>query len=221
MTGRINKYLFMLIAFSFIFNSPADAQYLQKRSQVGFSIGHWNQKSNNQILYNNVETNVSTGDLSLAFYYAYSMEENLSFSVTGSVLASEIKSSSGYLGVSNCVENVVSLMIGLKYYPGLRHSDSQFRPYLAAATGPYIASIERNQTFPGVITEPKTLAAFGISLGGGIDIVMNRRVMMGTGIFYYLVDDFSEPVGGLKNYSGFELKISFGFLFGKGVKSQM
>ena len=63
------------------------------------------------------------------------------------------------------------------------------------------------------------MTVFGGQLGGGLDVQMGRHFMVGIQGGFNLMNDFSEPLAGRKNYSGLELSIGASWLFGKGVKA--
>jgi hypothetical protein len=62
------------------------------------------------------------------------------------------------------------------------------------------------------------MGAFAGQLGGGVDIQLGRHFMLDTKAVYNLASDFREPLGGRKNYSGFEFSVGLNFLFGKGIQ---
>ena len=115
--------------------------------------------------------------------------------------------------VSTDVTSVANILLGARYYFPKASLRSSLRPYLAAAAGPYIASVVGG-TFGTVGTE----AAPGGWVGVGLDVPVNRWFMLGLDGGYNLVADFSEPVGGRKNYSGFQVLLGFSWTFGKGVR---
>jgi hypothetical protein len=52
--------------------------------------------------------------------------------------------------------------------------------------------------------------------GAGIDVHVTRWLSIGVNGGYNWMNDFAQPVGTRDNYSGPELGISFGWLFGRG-----
>jgi hypothetical protein len=69
-----------------------------------------------------------------------------------------------------------------------------------------------------VSADNKTQGAFGADFGLGVDFLIAHRFMLGTEVSYNLVTDFSEPIGGKKNYSGMEYSVSISWLFGQGFE---
>jgi hypothetical protein len=62
----------------------------------------------------------------------------------------------------------------------------------------------------------RTEATIGGHVGGGVDFHLARWFSVGVNAGYNWMADFSEPVGTRDNYSGPELGVSFGWLFGHG-----
>ena len=67
-----------------------------------------------------------------------------------------------------------------------------------------------------VVVETGVETAFGGRLGGGTDVLLGRHFMVNASAGYNLVSDFSEPVGGRDNYSGFEMRVGVSWSFGWG-----
>ena len=65
-----------------------------------------------------------------------------------------------------------------------------------------------------------TTAAAGLQLGGGFDVQITRSFMMGARAGYNFVSDFATPLDGEDNFSGFEIGIEFGWVFGRGRNPQ-
>lgn len=53
-------------------------------------------------------------------------------------------------------------------------------------------------------------------VGAGVDIHLSRRWSFGLSVVYNWMADFSEPIGKRDNFGGFDLRLSVGWLFGKG-----
>jgi hypothetical protein len=68
----------------------------------------------------------------------------------------------------------------------------------------------------GVFVGSRTQATVGGHLGAGVDIHLNRRWSFGLSAVYNWMADFAEPIGKRDNYGGFDLRLSVGWLFGKG-----
>ena len=57
---------------------------------------------------------------------------------------------------------------------------------------------------------------FGGLVGGGVDFHVSRGFSLGVSGGYRWMADFSRPIGARDNYSGFELALNIGWLFGAG-----
>jgi len=113
---------------------------------------------------------------------------------------------------------LVSLPLGVRWNPmtGALHTRA-VRPYLAVGLGPVFggssgASVSSEGAFAG----SRTRASVGGTIGAGVDFHLGRHWSVGVGGGYQWMVDFSEPVGARDNYSGFQLGVSIGWLFGRG-----
>ena len=57
---------------------------------------------------------------------------------------------------------------------------------------------------------------FGAFVGAGADVLLGRRWSLGVGAGYNWMASFSEPIGTRKNYSGLDVGVSLGWMWGKG-----
>jgi hypothetical protein len=124
-------------------------------------------------------------------------------------LAVGIALSGGYGGIGPGISDVFSITPVVRYYIFKSALATALNPYLKAGAGPYIGS----QVGPGI----ETLTAFGASFGGGLDLRLSRRFFVFVEGGYHALTDFSNPVGGKKNYSGGEMSAGLAWQFGKPV----
>lgn len=68
----------------------------------------------------------------------------------------------------------------------------------------------------GIFAGSRTQATIGGQLGAGVDIHLSRRWSFGLSAVFNWMADFAEPIGKRDNYSGLDLRLSVGWLFGKG-----
>ena len=124
----------------------------------------------------------------------------------------------GYDSVFDGGYGVGSIPLGVRWNPLPGNLEEQaVKPALVASLGPVIGgvggtSVSRGDVFEGARSEV-TVGAF---LGGGVDFHLGRNFSMGLTTGYNWVDDFETPIGGRTEYSGFELSLGFGWVFGKG-----
>jgi hypothetical protein len=92
------------------------------------------------------------------------------------------------------------------------------RPYLAVGLGPVFGGSSGAGIWvdDGAFAGSRTRASVGGAIDAGVDFHLGRHWSLGVGGGYQWMVDFSEPVGARDNYSGFQLGVSIGWLFGKG-----
>jgi hypothetical protein len=90
---------------------------------------------------------------------------------------------------------------------------SRFRPFAALSVGPWMGSTDVASP-AGASSRSET--AVGGQVAVGFDVQLARWVTLGGRFGFSAVSDFSEPIGGRSNYSGFYGTFGFGWVFGKG-----
>jgi len=196
----------------------ADAISLEKRHQLGLRLGMWNQITNTrtEVGVGGVETSVESSGMLGGIAYGHWLEEHLALTFSIGGMALDISTNTGASGVTTETSAMASMLMGVKYYFAKSTLESSVRPYLKSSAGPFIGSQSSNEVGTTIVNESRTEFAFGGQLGAGVDFVTGRHFMMGFGLGYNLMTDFSEPIGGSKNYSGPEFSFEFNWLFGKG-----
>ena len=91
------------------------------------------------------------------------------------------------------------------------------KPYVDLSIGPVFgefsgASVGVGGTHAGEVVE----VSVGGLVGGGVDFHVSRGFSLGVSGGYRWMGDFSRPIGARDNYSGFELTLNIGWLFGEG-----
>jgi hypothetical protein len=163
-------------------------------------------------MYTDGKTRVE--DLLGAFSYSYWGYDKLAADLTLRGLVVDVYSIDRATRISESAVVVTSAMFGIRFYP-ISSARTPLRPYFIAGLGPYIGveSYEEIENHSIRISKTtKTLATFGSFFGGGLDIQMNRYVMMGVHMGYNLMSDFSEPLGSKNNFSGLELSAGISLL---------
>ena len=123
-------------------------------------------------------------------------------------------------GVFDGGYGVAVIPLGVRWNPLPGNLEEQpVKPAVVVSVGPVIGgvggtSVSGNNVFEGGRSEV-TIGGF---LGGGVDFHLGRNFSMGVTTGYNWVGDFGVPVGGRTNYSGFELSLAFGWVFGKGSR---
>ena len=184
---------------------------LARRSRLELRIGWWsNGFRTASSSTGGIGATVGTEDLVMALSYAHWIQENLAVSLTVSVLEGNVDARVA----STKASGILSTLVGIRYYLPQSRSATPLHPFLSAAVGSFIGSRHETRI---ASTEVQTMGAFGGQLGGGVDVQMNRHLMLGIKAGYNLMSDFSKPLENRKNYSGLEMNVGISWLFGKGV----
>ncbi len=185
------------------------------RNRIELLIGTWRVPGRSDTP--SVAAGEDNFDIATGLVYTRFLRESLALTFGARVLTStsSIVSPSGSFSGDLAV---VSLPLGVRWNPmtGALHTRA-VRPYLAVGLGPVIggssgASVSSEGAFAG----SRTRASVGGTIGAGVDFHLGRHWSVGVGGGYQWMADFSEPVGARDNYSGFQLGINIGWLFGKG-----
>lgn len=104
----------------------------------------------------------------------------------------------------------------LKFYPLYTIKKSRWQPYADAGVG-FVSGVEnlRFGEYAGpllyVESGTNSYLTFGWHVGGGIEFVLSRVFVIGAD-FKYRGVNFSEKVGGLKDYSGPEATLGLSYI---------
>ncbi len=197
--------------------APTAAQRLEHRHLVALHLGVWNQ-------VNDVRTDIGIGGISTsvgnsgflgAIEYGYGLSEGLALRVTAGGMAAAVETTIDGSGVSTETAAVAQLMVGMRYYFPHATYGEPVRPYVGAGLGTYIGSQVASKVGTGVNSSARTEAAMGGELGAGVDILLGRHFVTSVGGAYVLMANFDKPIGGSDNYSGPQLRLGFGYLFGR------
>ena len=148
--------------------------------------------------------------------YTRFLAENLALTIGAHSLAATSGTAVSASGVTAGDSTAVAIPLGLRFCP-LPGGTRAVKPYLDVALGPVIGatsgtSVSARGTYAGDSVE----VVVGGLLGGGVDFHLSRGFSLGVSAGYQWTDRFAQPVGGRTDYSGFELALNIGWLFGKG-----
>ena len=163
-----------------------------------------------------VSVTTSVGGLggSLDYYRWFREDWALAFSASGRAV--DASTYTGIGGVGTEATSVASLLVGVRWTP-TKNPRASVRPYLTGLVGPYIGSGTGTSTgVGGVRVETKAQAVPGVYLGGGVDFRIGGHFLLGVGLGADLPANFSEPIGGKKDYRAFQMSVSFGWAWGRG-----
>jgi hypothetical protein len=144
--------------------------------------------------------------------------ENLAFTAAFNSLAGRSGSTVGPNGTVAGSSSVRTLGVGARWNPLRGDLQRQAaKPYLSASVGPVFGSNDGVTVTPqSVHAGTYTETAVGGLVGGGVDVHAGRHWSFGVEGGYHWMSNFSQPVGALRNYSGWQLTASVGWVFGKG-----
>jgi len=209
-----------ILACTFLTLSVAsNAISLEKRHLIGLRLGMWNQVANvrTEVGVGGVSTSVGSDGFLGGVSYGHWLKEDLALNISVGGMMADVETRVGLLGVSHETAAVTHILVGLKQYFPKSTYGSSVRPFVKASLGPYIGSQTRTETGLVVSVESRSEPAFGGQAGVGVDFVVGRHFLTGISVGYNLMNDFDEPIGGSKNYSGPEFSLGFSYLFGKGT----
>jgi hypothetical protein len=183
---------------------------LAGRSRIGASFGF--RSGSRQSAYRGYGTTIVSGaeHLTLGFGYAYWLREDLTLNLSMSILAPEVGVHVGPVSVTT--NGVVAALAGVRWYPPNLGSPT-VKPYVTASLGPYIGSGVEVRAYR---TKTLTVVSPGGHVGGGLDIQFHRDFILGVRGGYNFMSDFSQPLAGRDNFSGFEMGVEISWVFGQG-----
>jgi hypothetical protein len=185
------------------------------RNRLDLRLGMWNVSGP---LASGITTGSDVLDLVAGLRYTRYLREDLAVAVDVKSFAVSTGESVGAAGIFSGSQAIVAIPLEVRFNPlsGVLHTRS-VKPYLAAGVGPVIGASEGSSIGAGGIhTGSRTEATVGGPVGVGVDFHLSRHFTLGVNGGYIWMADFSQPIGGRDNYSGFELSLSIGWLFGKG-----
>jgi len=158
------------------------------------------------------------GGVLIGLQYTRYLRENLAFTFALNSVADRSGSEVGPDSVFSGSSSVMAMGGGVRWNP-LRGDlvRQAAKPYLSARVGPVVGSSSGSSVTPGsVVSGSMSRTAVGGLLGGGVDVHAGRRWSVGLEAGYHWMADFDDPIGGRRNYSGFQFAVGFGWVFGKG-----
>jgi hypothetical protein len=191
------------------------------RNRVEFRLGMWRGTGEPEAPPR-FAAGAQTVDLRGGFQYTRFLRENLAATLSFDVLSAQADlvmfDGVSLTGTSRQRSEIVSIPVGLRWNP-LR-GDLRTKPvklYLGASLGPVIGShtggsIDETTVFAGT----RVAMTVGGFLGGGVDVLVGRHWSLGVNAGYSWMADFAETIGTRKNYSGVDVGIGIGWVWGKG-----
>ena len=191
------------------------------RNRVEFRLGMWRGTGEPEAPPK-FAAGAQTIDLRGGFQYTRFLRENLAATLSFDVLSAQADmvmfDGISLTGTSRQRSEIVSIPVGLRWNP-LRGDlrTKPVKPHLAASLGPVIGahtggSIDETTVFAGT----RVAMTVGGFLGGGVDVLVGRHWSLGVSAGYNWMADFSQTIGTRKNYSGVDVGIGIGWMWGRG-----
>lgn len=192
---------------------------LARRSRIGIQFGYWSHAGSTdeteEINGTVVETDALSDNLTFGLLYTHWMRDTWAIGGEFSAIRSSTNVAITSYSVIERTTTIASMLLSLRYYlPELSYR-SPIRPFFLAGAGPVFATETLSEVYGYVYAESETHTAFCGQLGGGIDVIAADQVMVGFKAAYDFMSEYSDPVGGRRDYSGPEFSLSIGYLFGR------
>lgn len=183
------------------------------RNRITVRFGMWRASGSDSTF----TTGIDDGDLFGGIEYTRWLREDLSVTFGPQFVDGVVGSSVGPNGVFSGTASVTALPLTVRWNPWRAHAHESIKPFVAvglgAIFGDSVGSFVGNGT---AVSGVQSEVSVGGHIGGGVDFHIARCFSLGVNGGYNWMSDFSKPVGGRDNYSGPELGLSLGWLFGKG-----
>lgn len=166
-----------------------------------------------------VVSGTDSGQLLTGLQYTRFLSEAFAFTFSVNGFAGQTGSRVTPDAVFSGTSSVLALPLGVRWNPGKGERWKRaVKPYVALSVGPVIGSSTGSTVgaTSGVFSGTQTLTTIEGQIGAGADVHIGRRWSIGLNAGYNRMRSFSAPIGGRRNYSGFELGFGFGLLFGRG-----
>jgi hypothetical protein len=164
-----------------------------------------------------ITAGVAAGGVFGGLQYTYYLQERLALTAAVQTVGAEAGASVAPDRVFAGTAGIVAAPIGVRWNPLRASVPNVAKPYLALSAGPVFGSATGSFLGGGQIgTGTRSQVTAGGHAGGGVDVQVTRWLSIGMNAGYNWMIDFAQPVGSRDNYSGPELGISFGWLFGRG-----
>lgn len=190
-----------LVIFLFGLGAETPGQPLEGRYRVELRGGSWTGRSVSQ------GDEVNVGGVMGAWTWTHWMRETWAVEATFSGVFADIQSEINLANFGTNWVMVHSLMGGLRK----DLSSGRARPYVATDFG-FVLIYGLHTGFGSYPTGADIIPA--VRLGGGLDLRLGDHWMLGVAGGYYGMRSFSEPIGGIDNYSGPELSVGASRLIG-------
>jgi len=151
-------------------------------------------------------------------HYTRFLSERLAMTVGANVHTVLAGTVADQFGAVSGSQTVVWVPMGVRWSPwGGDVWRKSAKPFLLAGLGPVIGSTAGSTAGrAGAYNGVRTMTTVGAVIGGGVDVHLARWLTLGVTGEFSLMPNFSETLGNRRNFSGFDVGVSFGWMFGKG-----
>ena len=164
-------------------------------------------------------TTGTTFDLFGGWKYTKYVRENLAVTASAEAFGVESGARVGPNSVSTGTVRGLALPLSLQWNPFKGdHRAQPLKPYVVAGIGPIIGISEGAFVGGGTISSGSTArGTLGGRVGAGFDAHVARSFSIGLNVGYNAMLNFSQPLGGHRNFNGAQVSLGVGWLFGKGT----
>ncbi len=155
--------------------------------------------------------------LTLGCWITEDFSVNLSYSALGSEVANIVGPPSVDSRLSRVDISLASVQLGVGRHFDLPYLSPLLKAQVSTSVGSFIGHVDGRTVGEAPLAWKRTMRSVGGQIGAGIDLQINRHVMLGARGGYNLMADFEEPLGGRDNYSGAEFSLGLSWLFGGGI----
>jgi hypothetical protein len=183
------------------------------RNRLSLRVGMWRTSGSDNV----TTTGIDSGNVFGGIEYTRYIREDLAITLGPQQVAGTTGASIGPQGVFSGASSVFAVPVTARWNPWRASAYQPVKPFVAVGLGPVFGSSTGSFVgASGAQTGARTEATIGGHVGGGVDFHLARWFSVGVNAGYNWMADFSEPVGTRDNYSGPEVGVSFGWLFGHG-----
>jgi hypothetical protein len=193
------------------------------RNRLGVSLGMWRPAGSGNTPASGTTVGVETADFRAGLQYTRFLREDLAATLSFDVLSakSDVVTLSGnsYSISQRLSTQLIAVPVGIRWNP-LR-GDLRFKPikpYATIGVGPVMgAAVTGSSGQSSPFVGARAAMTFGVFAGAGADVVLGRRWSIGVSAGYNWMANFSKPIGSRRNYSGLDVGVSLGWIWGKGT----
>jgi hypothetical protein len=182
------------------------------RNRVELRFGTWRMANHGTT----VTAGVETGDLVAGAHYTRYVDERFAMTFGIEAAGAGSEASIGSDGIFAGGSDLLALRIGARWNPwGQRRVADAVKPFFAASIGPVLGASSSSFVGNGGLSAgTRADSAAGGHIGAGVDFHVARWLSVGVSGGYNWMLDFAEPIGRQDNYSGPQLGVNIGWLFG-------